>query len=302
MHEIFDRNIRNSLLVTGGEFESALADIIEQLENPPTLEGRHLAAWEMARMIAEAMGEGFAGLPPNGFDFACWLWETAPLHVVRIPHANSIGTAHGFRYGVAHQRKIAAMIAGAYLLQQPLKAAPIIELIDMSLDWVDARNLILYALLEHYDQYFQQEYETLEQLASSPKPWRRLIPPGIAARVIGTRHEDSAAAYALLSRATPHVGDPHMYHALQYVLRIAGMYGSRSELIGFLVSLRESSEPELHKLVCDFLSNPRLKWETASRRQVIDILDGWSSRSVKAERIPCLDSTLAKLKALPASA
>ncbi len=302
MHEIFDRNIRNSLLVTGGEFESALADIIEQLEHPPSLDGRHLAAWEMARMIAEAMGEGFAGLPPNGFDFACWLWETAPLHVVRIPHANSIGTAHGFRYGVAHQRKIAAMIAGAYLQQQPLKASQIIELIDMSLDWVDARNLILYGLLEHYDQYFLQEYPVLEELAGSSKPWRRLIPPGIAARVIGTRHADSATAYALLSRSTMFVGDPHVYQALQYVLRIAGMYGSRVDLIDFLASLRESNEPELHKLVCDFLRNPRLQWDQESRLQIIDILDTWNSNPAGGARIPCLETTLRKLQSMSASA
>ncbi|MBE0643308.1 MAG: hypothetical protein IH600_04450 [Bacteroidetes bacterium] len=301
MHELFDRNIRNSLLVTGGEFETALADIIDQLEHPPIIDGRHLAAWEIARMIAEAMGEGFAGLPPNGFDFACWLWETAPLHVVRIPHANSIGTAHGFRYGVAHLRKISAMLAGSYLQQQPQKAPQIIELIDMSLDWVDARNLILYALLEHYDLYFQQDYPILEELAISPKPWRRLITPGVAARIIGTRPADSASAFMLLRRSAEHVDDPHVYHALQYVLRIAGMYGSRSDLLDFLSSLRESTEPQLHELICDFLRNPRLQWDLDARRQVIDILHIWNTNAVQDARIPCLAQTLQKLQAESAS-
>ncbi|MDT8325637.1 MAG: hypothetical protein RRA94_16095, partial [Bacteroidota bacterium] len=94
---IFDRNIANSMAVNGGAFEEVLADVVTQLEQPPRIGDRYLTAWDMARRIAESMSAGFAGLPPNGFDFACWLWETAPLHVVQIPHANTIGTSHGYR-------------------------------------------------------------------------------------------------------------------------------------------------------------------------------------------------------------
>ncbi|MFA6234412.1 MAG: hypothetical protein WC824_09575 [Bacteroidota bacterium] len=298
MHTLFDRNIRNSLLVTGGEFEEALANIIDQLEHPPVVDGSHLAAWQTARMIAEAMGEGFAGLPPNGFDFSCWLWETAPLYVVSIPQANIIGTSHGFRYGVVHLRKIAAMLAATYVQQQPLKVAQVIELIDLSLDWVDARNLIIYALLEHYDQYFQRSIEELSALASSAKTWRRLIPLGVAARIVGTRPADSAEVYALLRLSSEYADDPQVYQGLRYVLRIAGMYGSRKDLLDFLSALRHTSEPLLQALVCDFLRNPRLEWDHESRQQIIEVLLSWTETTDKSTRIPCIEIALRNLQSL----
>ncbi len=253
MHSIFDRNIRNSLLVTGGEFETVLADIIEQLEHPPMGEDRQTTAWETARMIAEAMSAGFAGLPPNGFEFACWLWETAPLHIVSIPHANSIGTSHGFRYGVVHLRKIAAMLAGSYLRQQPQKEPQVVELIDMSLDWVDARNLINFALLEHYVRYFTQELPALRQLAATAKSWRALIPLGVAARIIGTQPAAAADAYSIVRISCVHAADPHVLQALRYLFRVAGLYGDRKMFTDFMLSLQDVDQPVINELAGDSL-------------------------------------------------
>lgn len=253
MHATFDRNIRNSLLVTGGEFEAALADIIDQLEDPPLAEDRQATAWETARMIAEAMAAGFAGLHPNGFDFACWLWETAPLHIVSIPHANSIGTSHGFHYGVVHLRKIGAMLAGSYVRQQPQKVSQVTELIDMSLDWVDARNLINFALLDHYARFFTQELPELRKLATSEKPWRGLIPLGVAARVIGTQPEAAADAYSILRISCTHAGDPHTVQALRYVFRVAGLYGDRQQFTDFTSSLEGVGHPPVQQLISESL-------------------------------------------------
>lgn len=297
MSESFDRNIRISLMVTGGEFEAALADIIQQLESPPRQDGRSLTAWEMTQLIAEAMSEGFAGLPPNGFDFACWLWETAPLHIVSIPHANSIGTSHGYRYGVVHLRKIAAMIAGTYVLQQPQKAQQVIELIDMSLDWIDARNLINYALVDFHELHFVSERTALETLADSPKPWRRLIPLGVSARLLGTRSAESAAVYRILQRSCVHADDPHVYQALRYVLRIAGMYGDQHELLEFLASLHRDGKGKVASLVCEFLRNPRLPWEGMSREEVLGVLQQWRQEESSSAASLCLDQTISRLQA-----
>ncbi|MFZ1728551.1 MAG: hypothetical protein WBQ23_12125 [Bacteroidota bacterium] len=296
MDSIVDKNIRNSLLVTGGEFEEALADIIDQLEHPPIVDGRHIAAWDMARMIAEAMGDGFAGLPPNGFDFACWLWETAPLHVVRIPNANIIGTSHGFRYGVVHLRKIAAMLAAIYVNQQPLKVAQVIELIDMSLDWVDARNLIIYALLEHYDQFFERSSTELSTLAQSAKAWRRLIPLGVAARIVGTRPQDSAAVYMLLRLSSEHADDPQVYQGLRYVLRIASMYGDQQALLEFLSSLQKAGAEKVASLVCEFIRNPRLRWEGMSKAEMIKVLQIWRENEYSAVATRCIDQAIVQLQ------
>lgn len=296
MSEAFDRNIRISLMVTGGEFEAALEDIILQLEAPPHHDNRALTAWEMTQLIAEAMSEGFAGLPPNGFDFACWLWETAPLHIVSIPHANSIGTSHGYRYGVVHLRKIAAMIAGSYVMQQPQKAQQVIELIDMSVDWIDARNLINYALVDFHELHFTTERVTLEALADSPKPWRRLIPLGVAARLLGTRSPDSAAVYGILQRSFAHADDPHVYHALRYVLRIVGMYGDQHELLEFLTSMHRDGKGKVASLVCEFLRNPRLPWEGMSREEVLHVLQQWRQDENSPAASLCLEQTILRLQ------
>ncbi|PLX26116.1 MAG: hypothetical protein C0600_11210 [Ignavibacteria bacterium] len=298
--EIFDRNINNSMKVTGGAFEEVLADIITQLENPPRLEDRYMTAWLMARRIAEAMSEGFAGLPPNGFDFSCWLWESAPLHVVNIPQANTIGTNHGYRYGVIHLRKIAAMIAGMYVQQQPLKAPVVVELIDMSADWVDARNLINYALVDHYSEHFELEYRELLRLIDTPRPWRRMIPIGVAARVLGTQDELSVPAYDLVREACTHVDEQAVYDGLRYVLRVAGMYGDQRALLDFLSSLREAPQAGVRELVCDFIRNPKLRWEKLSSDQVADMLRQWKNDG-NGFRKECIDDALERLSLARAS-
>jgi hypothetical protein len=295
MTGVFEHNIHISLMVIGGEFETALVDIIEQLESPATQDGRVLTAWETGHLIAEALQEGFAGLPPNGFDFACWLWETAPLHVVTIPHANSIGTSHGYRYGVVHLRKIAAMIAGTYVQQQPQKTQLVIELIDMSLDWVDARNLITHALLEYYEQHFLVELPALAELSDSPRSWRRLVPLGVAARLLGTGTPHSGDAYGLVRRSCAHADDPNVYEALRYVLRIAGMYGDQHAFLGFLAGLQRDGTGRVASLVCEFLRNPRLSWDGLSRDELLRLLRQWREEKSNPSEIACIDRAIERL-------
>ena len=297
MSDIFAHNVRVSLMVIGGEFEAALEDLITQLESPPERDGRRLTAWEMTRITAEAMCEGFAGLPPNGFDFATWLWDSAPLHVVSIPHANSIGTAHGYRYGVVHLRKIAAMIAGSYVQQQPQKAQLAVELIDTSLDWVDARSIVSYTLVDHYDAHIENAGDELAAMTGSQRPWRRLIPIGVAAHRLGLRRDDSAAMYHLLQLSFAHADDPHVYQALRYTLRIAGMYGDQHALLDFLATAHRDSEGRIAALLCESLRNPRLPWEGMTRDEMLDLLRGWQSDETNTSATRCIQSAIADLEA-----
>ncbi len=298
---IFDRNVANSMAVNGGAFEEVLADIVVQLEQPPRIGDRYLTAWDMARRIAEALSAGFAGLPPNGFDFACWLWEAAPLHVVEIPQANTIGTSHGYRYGLIHLRKIAAMIAGTYVHQQPQKVPVVIELIDMSVDWVDARNLISYALVDYYALNFTHEERQLAAMLDHPRTWRKLIPIGVAARVVGTDPVHAPAAYRLVEDACRYIEDPNVYDALRYVLRVGGMYGDQRSILNFLSGLQASENEEVRELVCDFIRNPKLRWEHVSRDEVAAMLRGWKKgeNSVLDDR--CIDEALERLVLAKAS-
>ncbi len=292
---IFDRNVANSMAVNANAFEEVLADIIVQLEQPPRIGDRYLTAWDMARRIAEAMSEGFAGLPPNGFDFACWLWESAPLHVVQIPQANTIGTSHGYRYGVIHLRKIAAMIAGGYVQQQPQKAPSVIELIDTSVDWVDARNLITYALIDYYASHFVLEYQNLLGLLDAQQRWRKLIPLGVAARIVGTEPALAPSAYDIVREACRYIDDSNVYDAMRYVLRVGGMYGDQQSILAFLSGLQDSKLEEVRVLVCDFIRNPKLRWEHVSREEVATVLRSWKDDGDGLLDNSCIDAALERL-------
>ena len=67
--EVFERNVLISQRIVAGDFESALEDLIRQFEDPPRNGDRQLPPPDLVKRIARALRSGFAGLPPNGFDF-----------------------------------------------------------------------------------------------------------------------------------------------------------------------------------------------------------------------------------------
>lgn len=268
LREGFVRNVGNCQLVIANDFEAVLADIIEQFEQPLHAEGRVLTALETAQLIADAMREGFAGLHPNGIEFACWLWDVAPLHVVQLPDSAGGPPMQGFRHGVVHLRRIASMIAGVYVAQQPQRADMVIELLDSSMDWVDARNLVMYALVDYFEEHVGQELGSLLVLAGGKKNWRRMLPLGTAARLMARGENESALAFRLVHAALPHLSEASTFQAVLYVMRVAAMYGDQRSILAFLDGLRQSTHAEASRLFCEVLRNPHLRWEQVSSEEL----------------------------------
>jgi len=293
--KVSHRNIANSRRVILNDFEHALADIIEQLEQPESIGERELTTLDTARLIAESMCDGFAGLHPNGFEFACWLWDVAPLHVVHMPQANALAPGRGVGYGAIHLRRIASTIAGMYVAAQPLRADSVIELFDSSIDWVDARNLVSLALVDHFDRDFPENKQQLERIAAGSKTWRRVLPLGVAARIIGTRTDEAEAAFTLLRQALPFLYEESTYRAMLYVLRIAALYGDQHSIIHFLGDLRCSDDVHARRLFRECMRNPRLRWDRVSKEWVADVFRSWLANAGMDE-CDCINRSIEMLE------
>lgn len=293
---IVDRNIANSQKIILGDFESALTDVISQLEEPVGPGGVGFSAAEKTRRIASALRQGFSGLPPNGFDFCTWLWDVAPLHAVQLPGANSIGTAQGFRYGVIHLRKIASIVLDLYVAEQPHQAPVVEELLDSSVGWVDARNHVGYALVGHYIERFDDLRGHLLTLAGSPYEYRALVPLGVAAQILAADRKHIDRALELIEACLPRAASPVVFDGLRYVLRIGGMYGDQLSLVAFLQKHQAGGSEEVRRLICEFLRNPRLHWREQTRAQLAHMLRDWKRNSALDEE--CLDRALLRLEPL----
>jgi len=294
-HEVFERNILNSRKIIMGDFESALEDMIYQLEQPPIVGGRFLPAADMTKRISRALRQGLAGLPPNGFDFCTWLWDVAPLHFVQIPQANEIGTSFGFQYGVLHLRRIAVMTANVFVEEQPQKVSVLVPLIDSSVGWVDARDLIAYGLLEYYVQHFEEEYPNLLTFATGKKALRRLIPLGVCAQAVVLDPSQSVVALQIASHAFEAIADTNVSAGISYLLRVIAMYGDHTSLAAFIVSQREQSHPRIQRVLCDCVRISRTGWDESFRATVLPILKEWSETG-SSQNKDCLEKTLTRFQ------
>jgi hypothetical protein len=294
LRDLFAKNVNSCRHVIANDFERVLADIIDQFEHPLSMCDRRMTTLETSQLVADALSEGFSGLHPAGFEFACWLWEVAPLHVVDIPMPAYAGSDKGFRHGVLHLRRIASMLAGAYVAQQPQRTETVIELLDASIDWVDARNLVKFALVDHFERAFHEEEELLTRLADGPRSWRRLLPLGTAARIIGNHPKDSDRAFSLVRKALPFLHEESTYRAVLYVLRIAVLYGDQRSILTFFDGMRYSDVPEARRLFCESLRNPRQHWDRIPREAALALFRSWML-DAPSEMIPCLKIAIESL-------
>jgi hypothetical protein len=300
LRETFIRNVRNCQRVIVNDFEEVLADIILQFEHPPMHGDRALTTLELSELVAEAMGEGFSGLHPAGFEFACWLWEVAPLHVVGIPMPAYATAEKGFRHGVLHLRRIASMLCGLYVAQQPQKSETAIELLDSSMDWVDARNLVKFALVDHFERVFVEEEKLLSSIAAGKKMWRRLLPLGTAARIIGMHPEESDRAITLVRKALPFLHEESTYRATLYVLRVAVLYGDQRAILSFFDTLRHSPVEHARRLFCESLKNPKQHWDRIPHDSVVTLFRSWLNEATP-DIAACLAAAVARLESVEES-
>jgi hypothetical protein len=293
---VFERNVLLSQRIVAGDFESALEDLIRQFEDPPRSGDRQLPLSDRVKRIARALRSGFAGLPPNGFDFCTWLWDVAPLHEVRTPHVHEYGAAHGFQSGVIHLRKLAAMVLDLYTGKQPQLLDGLVPMLDSSVDWVDARNLILYGFLDRYTSRFEEEYAQLLAIAHEKKAWRKVLPLTVAARIIALDASCTSMALMLLPPAFEAAGDANVASALAHALRSAAMYGDHAALGAFLASQHEVTHPVIRALFCDMIRRQRAPFRFAFTDIAKMVLDEWIQSSPNEIR-PALDAARTRLSA-----
>lgn len=212
LKDLLARNIANSQRVIAGEFEKALVDIIEQMEHPPTTAQGMMPIQEVVERIASSLRQGFTGLNPNGFDFCTWMWETAPLHQIDVPAASAEGSKAAF--GFCHLRTLAAMTVREYVIHQPEVCDSLIELLDASVQWEDAKTLVKLGMQEYFLANFDEEFSHLCHIASSPSPMRRLVPVLTATARMMQVPESRDAALQILSLAEDASSHPMVGPAL----------------------------------------------------------------------------------------
>lgn len=273
---LLSRNIRNSKHIIMGDFESVVEDIIHQLEEPPS-DVNDVAPSELARRVADAIAQGLAGLHPNGFDFCTWLWDVAPLHVVRIPQSNELGGAFSFQFGVIHLRKISAMIARVYVAEQPNKISSVLEMLDSSIDVVDARNLISNALLDHYRAHFKREEKALAAMVQGEKRWRKLVAVAVAGDMLIRHPKSTQKALALIGPLLVVHPDEDLLRGLLFVFRSAVMYGDKEGLSSFLLANAASIALPVQTLLCDILRGVDSDWPDEARTMMTDVLQTWKA-------------------------
>ncbi|MDH7516679.1 MAG: hypothetical protein QHI48_12495 [Bacteroidota bacterium] len=293
---ILARNITNSQRVIAGEFEHVLSDIIQQFERFGGGKNEGIAIPELTHRIARAFCQGFAGLPPNGFEFATWLWDVAPLHFVRLPHDTADSVESSFQHGVIHLRKLAAMVLGFYVKEQPQKAASMVPLLDASVDWVNARHLIIYALREHFVRSFDEEYAFLLACAFDKHLYRKLLPLEVAAGVIPLDAPRTARALGLVRPTFEAVADEGVARGIAFALRAAAFYGIHDALAEFLESFEDVSHPEVHRLFAAMMQRSRGRWNDRLADAALEVFRSWVRRFPEGESTPLLESVLGDLE------
>ncbi len=273
---VFARNIANSQRVITGDFETPLADLIEQFEQPPLADSRMIPLADLSKRIARALRQGFAGLPPNGFEFCAWLWDVAPLHVVGIPQLNDMAASRAYHTGVIHLRKIAAMVLGLYVIEQPQRVPSLIPMLDSSVDWVDARNLIVFSFLDHYVHNFEEEYASLLRLAGERRLMRKLLPLGVAARAVLQDSSYTPMSLALLTPTFEAIGDSSIYSGITYALRSAALYGDHHALGLYVAAQRHQGHPAVRRVIAEAFRLPRMRWAGLAE-DVLPVLRDWMS-------------------------
>ena len=272
---VFERNVHVSQRIIAGDFETALEDLLQQFEAPPVAADVQLPVSDLAKRIARALRSGFAGLPPNGFEFCTWLWDVAPLHEVRTPQVREYSAAHGFQSGVLHLRKVAAMVLELYTDQQPQRLEALVPMLDSSVDWVDAHNLIVYGFLDRYTTRFEEEYAQLLFIAHEKKVWRKLLPLTVAARIMALDPSFTSMALQLLPPTFEAAGDRNVASSLAFALRAAAMYGDHASLGTFLASQHEVTHPVIRLLFCDMIRRTRKPFGFAFTDVAKLVLDEW---------------------------
>ena len=169
------------------------------------------------------------------------------------------------------------MVAEMYVEQQPQKVQTIIPLIDSSVGWVDARNLVIHALVRHYCRYFEAEYAALLEMAMRESVWRKLIPLGVAGQIIKQDASCTGMALALLPPVFDSAKDENVLRGITYVLRSASLYGNQHSVATFITSHQDQLPTEINRTLCDCIRMTKSVWDADFREAILPVLRKWQN-------------------------
>lgn len=283
---ILERNVLNSQRLIAGDFETVLSDIIQQLEEPPLSNAVPLSTIELTKRIGHALREGLIGLAPNGFEFCQWLWDVAPLHIVRLGTRPMSVEMHAA--GVLQLRKLAAVVLHLYIEEQPQRLESVIPLLDSSVDWVDARQLIFYAMLDHYLTRFELDYQHLLALARDTRSWRALVPFEAGKEILAEQSDFTGMVLAFLSASRHLHGHEEILPSLTLFMRSVIRYGEPDAIIRYFSVHETDASPALMEATAMALIRNRVPHADEFRDAFRRILVGWQpAQSGELEGLLC---------------
>ncbi len=282
--EMFLRNIMNSQRIVGGAFEDALADILDQYAAyAGTTEGGKVSASVLTRRIGREIRRGLAGLHPNGFEFAIWLWDVAPIHHIEIQADSALRMRELVFY---YLRTLAAIITQDYVAQQPDRAGQVVELLDSSILYLDARNLlVLSGLLSQYQDQVIQQYHELLALAEGRQVRRKLLPLVVCEAAVERHPEHTSRCLALAERIFPSTGDRILGYAMFKALTAALWHGESGAFAEFLVSRELEPDPFIRRMFADIIAGGDARLFTPEFvTKAVPVLTTWEREAGRQQR------------------
>jgi hypothetical protein len=270
---IQSRNIRNSQAIIHGEFEVALADIIDQIEHPTDDKSeKPLAIPDLVRRIARALSLGLAGLHPNGFDFCLWMWEVAPLHGVNLRLRNH-RTVNGIPLGVVYLRRITSLVLKMYINQHGEKVEMLYELLDSSACRMDAHDLMDHTMLGDIIENVEDSRSMLDAFASSKVPWRVLLAASAAEHIAERYPEKTEAVLSLITIAFHLVAHPAVQKGIRNALNAVARYGDEDMVEQYVALNLRNPQPPACTIICEELFLPRIRRDEQFRKRIAPLID-----------------------------
>jgi hypothetical protein len=273
--DTFARNIRNSQRIITGAFEEALADILDQFGSyAQSTSGPRVAAGDLTRRIGREIKRGLVGLPPNGYEFALWLWEVSPIHYVELP-PDSVLRARGLVF--YYLRILAAMISEDYVIHEPEREQEVIDLLDSSTSYVDARNLLRYSGIgARIKDQFGSRYHDLYAMASEGRPTRKLLPLIVCLDVAPAHPEFSDKLLALVQLCMSDVSDKKLGYAVFKALTAILWYGKIEDFTDFVVSRELEPDPAIRTMIAEVIATSDPALHTPDfRKRSLKVLEQW---------------------------
>ena len=201
--------------------------------------------------------------------------------------------------GVLHLRKIAVFIMHLYVDEQPQCLEAVVPLVDSSIDWFDARQLIVYGMSEYYLKNFEREYGNLLGFAHDERARRVLIPLETGKSTLEHSPAYTAMALTFIPAAMHSCADEGVRRSMHLLLRSAAISGDQLGFAHYITAFAEQDDVSCLRSVCEAILNPSIRWSPQFRDSVLPFLRNLKTRD-GLHRDNLLTGVIQRLESPPA--